>query len=101
MSLRYHMVRCLPPVFVTIFGSWFWRSVLGGVGRDIPFERNVPVLMNSRFTTFSLLLMCRHISSTFFSRLVSDLMKLKVPSGFNALHSPAIRSPASCERPMK
>lgn len=51
--------------------------------------------------TFSLDLTSRQTSSTFLMRPVSAWMNVKVPSGFLALRSCAIRSPAPCDRPIK
>lgn len=68
---------------------------------DIPVLINEPGLRNKRLSAFSLLLMSRQMSSTVQIRLVSALMKLYLPSEFRALHSAAMRSPASCDRPTK
>jgi hypothetical protein len=69
---------------------------------DIPTPvTSVPVLRNKRFIGSSLLLISRQISSTVRIKLVSALMKIYSPLAFNALHSTAIRSPASWERPTK
>ena len=73
----------------------------GGMGDILTLGINVPMLRNKRFTEFSLLLISRQTSSTVRIKLVSALMKMYSPSEFSALHSAAMRSPASWERPTK
>ena len=68
---------------------------------DVLFIVKIPVLRNRRLSAFSLILMFRQTSLIVRIRLVSASTNMYSPSDFSALHSVAILSPASCERPTK